>query len=172
MAELKIPQKTLQDNFNLQDFKDDFNALNSEIEENKTLTDSEISRLKEIANTWESFRDNGGVINSEVKLPSISLIKNAKKHFTMNVENDGSNNHFAIHSYNENGKRAFWWNECAVVKYHRNFECLINTLIKNKFNILEIKESTASKEAIELIDKYKYQKDRPYFLFMKAQKNN
>lgn len=103
MAELKIPQKTLQDNFNLQDFKDDFNALNSEIEENKTLTDSEISRLKEIANTWESFRDNGGVINSEVKLPSISLIKNAKKHFTMNVENDGSNNHFAIHSYNENG---------------------------------------------------------------------
>ena len=59
MAELKIPQKTLQDNFNLQDFKDDFNALNSEIEENKTLTNSEIARLKEIANTWEAFKSNG-----------------------------------------------------------------------------------------------------------------
>ena len=69
MAELKIPQKTLQDNFNLQDFKDDFNALNSEIEENKTLTDSEISRLKEIANTWEAFKNTGGVINGDIKLP-------------------------------------------------------------------------------------------------------
>ena len=67
MAELKIPQKTLQDNFNLQDFKDDFNALNSEIEENKTLTDSEISRLKEIANTWETFKNTGGTIGGNVK---------------------------------------------------------------------------------------------------------
>lgn len=66
MAELKIPQKTLQDNFNLQDFKDDFNALNSEIEENKTLTDSEISRLKEIANTWETFKASGGEISGNL----------------------------------------------------------------------------------------------------------
>ena len=49
---------------------------------------------------------------------------------------------------------------------------LCNTLIKNNFTILEIKESTASKEAIDLVEKYKYQKDRPYFLFIKAQKNN
>ena len=91
MAELKIPQKTLQDNFNLQDFKDDFNALNEEIAENrselnseitnnvnelnskidtnKSLTDSEISRLKEIANTWEAFKNNGGEINGDIKLP-------------------------------------------------------------------------------------------------------
>lgn len=73
MAELKIPQKTLQDNFNLQDFKDDFNALNSEIEENKTLTDSEISRLKEIANTWETFRDNGGEINGNINVNNANL---------------------------------------------------------------------------------------------------
>lgn len=74
MAELKIPQKTLQDNFNLQDFKDDFNALNSEIEENKTLTDSEIAKLKEIANTWETFKNNGGEVGGQIILPyGISL---------------------------------------------------------------------------------------------------
>ena len=66
MAELKIPQKTLQDNFNLQDFKDDFNALNSEIEENKSLTDSEIAKLKEIANTWEAFKSTGGEIGGDL----------------------------------------------------------------------------------------------------------
>ena len=75
-----------------------------------------------------------------------------------------------LNNYNENGKREFLWNECTVVKYHRNFENLINTLIKNKFNILEIKESSASKEAIKIVEKYKYQKDRPYFLFVKAKK--
>ena len=75
MAELKIPQKTLQDNFNLQDFKDDFNALNSEIEENKTLTDSEISKLKEIANTWEAFKSSGGTIGGDIIIPRGSQIK-------------------------------------------------------------------------------------------------
>ena len=80
--------------------------------------------------------------------------------------------YFLLSNYNENGKRLMLWNDCEVIKYHRNFEYLINTLIENKFNILQIKESTASKEAIELVEKYKYQKDRPYFLFIKAQKNN
>ena len=85
MAELKIPQKTLQDNFNLQDFKDDFNALNSEIEENKTLTNSEISRLKEIANTWEAFKNNGGVINGDV---DFSTGLNARRVSLKNDQND------------------------------------------------------------------------------------
>jgi len=80
--------------------------------------------------------------------------------------------YFLLNNYNENGKREFLWNNCAVVKYHRNFECIINTLIKNNFNIMQVKESTASQEAIELVEKYKYQKDRPYFLFVKAIKSN
>lgn len=83
-----------------------------------------------------------------------------------------NNRYYLLNNYNENGKREVLWNECVVVKYHRNFECLINTLIKNNFNILEIKESIASQKAINLVEKYKYQKDRPYFLFIKAQKNN
>ena len=35
MADLKIPKKSISDRFNLQDFKDDFNALNEEISEAK-----------------------------------------------------------------------------------------------------------------------------------------
>lgn len=80
--------------------------------------------------------------------------------------------YYLLNGYNDNGPRAFLWNDCSVDKYHRNFECIINTLIKNNFSISQIKESNASKEAIELVEKYKYQKDRPYFLFVKATKNN
>ena len=79
-----------------------------------------------------------------------------------------NNMYYLLNNYNNNGQRIKLWNNCNVIKYHRNFECLINTLIENNFNILQIKESTASKEAIELIDKYKHQIDRPYFLFIKA----
>lgn len=79
-----------------------------------------------------------------------------------------NNRYYLLNNYNNLGKRTFLWNDCEVTKYHRNFEQTINTLIKNNFNILEIKEPSASKEAIQLIEKYKYQNDRPYFLFIKA----
>lgn len=115
------------------------------------------------------LNDNGILVFSQEHPVALAPILDLGMKNRVEINN---NRYYLLNNYNENGKREFLWNDCAVVKYHRNFECLINTLIKNKFNILEIKESTASKEAIELIDKYKYQKDRPYFLFMKAQKNN
>lgn len=80
--------------------------------------------------------------------------------------------YYLLSDYNDNGKRVFLWNNSNVVKYHRNFEVTINTLINNNLNILQIKESYASEEAIKLVDKYKYQKDRSYFLFIKAKKAN
>ena len=80
--------------------------------------------------------------------------------------------YYLISDYNFNGKREKIWNDSNVTKYHRSFSLLINTLIKNNFNIMEINESKPSEEAIRLVEKYKYQNDRPYFLFVKAQKNN
>lgn len=107
MAELKIPQKTLQDNFNLQDFKDDFNALNSEIEENKTLTDSEISRLKEIANTWEMFKASGGAINGDIAI---------EKHLA-NLKIGDS---FNIKTYDQNTELSSDWNKSIVLRIRSN----------------------------------------------------
>lgn len=80
--------------------------------------------------------------------------------------------YYLLSDYNDNGKRVILWNNTNVVKYHRNFEVTINTLINNNLNIVQIKESYASEEAIKLVDKYKYQIDRSYFLFIKAQKAN
>lgn len=78
--------------------------------------------------------------------------------------------YYLLSDYNNNGKRFVDWNINGVVKYHRNFSTLINTLIKNGFVIEEIKESTADENAIKLVEKYKYQIDRPYFIFIKAKR--
>ena len=76
--------------------------------------------------------------------------------------------YYYLSDYNNNSRRISKWNNEDVIKYHRNFSCIINTLIDNGFSILEIKESTATNDIIKIVDKYKYQIDRPYFLFVKA----
>ena len=78
--------------------------------------------------------------------------------------------YYVVSNYNENGERKMFWNFDGVIKYHRNFSYIINTLIQNKYNLLEVRESTASEEAIKLNSKYENQNDRPYFLFIKASK--
>lgn len=79
--------------------------------------------------------------------------------------------YYLVKDYSNNGKREVLWNNEKVIKYHRNFETIINTLVNNGFKILQIDESKASEEAIKLVPKYIYQQDRPYFLFIKAEKN-
>ncbi len=76
--------------------------------------------------------------------------------------------YYLISDYNNNGKRIVHWNIDGVIKYHRNFSNIINTLIESGFCIEKIIESYADDEIIKLEPKYKYQNDRPYFLFIKA----
>lgn len=77
---------------------------------------------------------------------------------------------FLLSDYNVVGKREVDWNVSGVIKYHRNFTTTINTLIDNHFEILHVEESTARPEAVEKVEKYKYQNDKPYFLFVKVKK--
>ncbi len=86
------------------------------------------------------------------------------------LELDGRR-YFIYSDYNNNSKRVVEWNHSNVEKYHRNFEVIVNALINAGLSIVELKESTASKDAIEKVEKYKYQKDRPYYLFIKAVKS-
>ena len=57
-----------------------------------------------------------------------------------------------------------------VIKYHRNFEEIINTLIENGFIIDKILELLPSEYAIKKNPKYINQYDRPFFLFVRAKK--
>lgn len=79
--------------------------------------------------------------------------------------------YFLLSDYNNNGKRLLNWNVDGVIKYHRNFTCIINSLINAGLNIVELQESQPFEKAVEKVEKYKYQKDKPYFLFVKAIKD-
>ena len=78
--------------------------------------------------------------------------------------------YFLISDYNMIGKREVDWNVSGVIKYHRNFSTVFNILIKNGMEILAVEESTARPEAVEKVEKYIYQNDKPFFLFVKAKK--
>ena len=120
--------------------------------------------IKDISN----LLNNNGVLLFSQEHPNVTatiLNPDQKKYVTI-----GDNRYYYLNNYNNNGKRLLHWNVDGVVKYHRNFSLTLNTIMNNNFELLQIEESTASKEAIELIEKYKYQKDRPYFLFVKAKR--
>ncbi|MBQ7328149.1 MAG: methyltransferase domain-containing protein [Clostridia bacterium] len=91
--------------------------------------------------------------------------ENVQKHY----EFDGKT-YWVISDYNNVGPRTILWNNEYVLKFHRNFETIINSLINNKFELLQIEESKADERAVTLQPKYANQIHRPYFLFVKARK--
>lgn len=84
--------------------------------------------------------------------------------------NLGDKEYFLVSNYNENGKRIVDWNNCDVVKYHRNFSYIINTILKCNFAIDELVEPTPSDEILAIKPQYKNQFDKPYFLFISLSK--
>lgn len=84
----------------------------------------------------------------------------------------GDKNYYIVSDYSKNGKRVVNWNHCEVVKYHRNFSYLINTIIKCNFKIEEILEPVPDEEILKIDSKFKRQFDKPYFLFVKLSKKN
>ncbi len=120
-----------------------------------------------IHNCYNLLNDNGILLFSQENPIATAIVynENVSKHIEIN-----NKRYYLISDYNNISKRNLDWNVKDVIKYHRNFETIINTLINEKFEVLQIKEPSASKEAIELVPKYAYQTDRPYFLFVKAQK--
>ncbi len=122
---------------------------------------------KLIKNIKNLLVPNGYLIFSQEHPVATAFIppKNKKIDSKIDIENK---RYYLLSDYNNNGKRSIHWNIDGVVKYHRNFTAIINTLSENNFIIEKLVESYADEEAIKLEPKYKYQNDRPYFLFIKA----
>lgn len=86
------------------------------------------------------------------------------------IDIDGKH-YFLISDYQNMGKRVYNWNGTNVEKYHRTMEYIINTLCNSNLNIEHIMPSYATQKAIKLVDKYKYQADLPYYLYIRAKKS-
>ena len=89
---------------NKREVDNNINELDVKIAENKSLTDSEISKLKEIANTWETFKNTGGEIGGDIsttKVKSPMLVNESE--YTVGMWNKG----FGVESTDKYGSWAF-----------------------------------------------------------------
>ena len=123
---------------------------------------------KLIEDCFNLLNDNGYLVFSQ-EHPITTCIK-----YTENVKKGHTiidNKYFGLFSdYNRPGKRIKEWFGEEVIKYHRNFEEIINTLINKGFIIDKILEPIPSNEAIKNNPKYINQYDRPFFLFVRVKK--
>lgn len=110
----------------------------------------------------------GGTLLFSQEHPIATCFIPATKSTSKKLEVDGKR-YYLVSDYNAIGKRVMHWNIDGVIKYHRTFTEIINTLTHHGFTNIELQESYASDEVIKLEPKYKYQNDRPYFLFVKAE---
>lgn len=110
--------------------------------------------------------NKGGELLYSQEHPIATALINDNKH----IEIDGKR-YYLVSDYNNEGKRKLTWSKHGGIKYHRSLKTIINTLIKHNLQITQIDESNAIKNAVKKVPKYIYQKDRPYFLFIKAQKS-
>ncbi len=122
--------------------------------------------LKDIHNL---LKDEGLLIFSQEHPIGTGTILNEACHDS-DLINLGNKDYYLVSDYNINGQRIVQWNNCEVIKYHRSFSYIINTLQKCGFKIEDILEPTPTKEVLERKPRYKNQFDKPFFLFIKAQK--
>lgn len=116
------------------------------------------------------LKDDGILIFSQ-ESPLMTAITYTNSEQKNKVEIDNKR-YYLLSDYAIEGERCKKWNNVFVTKYHRTFASVVSTLIKNKFQILDFKDSYATEYAIKMNEKYVSEKDRPMFLFVKAQKIN
>ncbi|MGE7770962.1 class I SAM-dependent methyltransferase [Viridibacillus arvi] len=78
--------------------------------------------------------------------------------------------HYAIDNYQEEGQRNQHWYIDGVIKYHRTFSTIINTLISKHLQIEKIIEPIPTNEAINQLPSLQKELRRPSFLIIKAKK--
>ncbi|MCB2343039.1 class I SAM-dependent methyltransferase [Clostridium estertheticum] len=77
---------------------------------------------------------------------------------------------YNLSDYMESGERSVKWFVEGVIKYHRPFSEIINTLIETGFKIEKMLEPLPDEKALELIPNMKKDIHKPNFLLIKAVK--
>jgi len=85
-------------------------------------------------------------------------------------DEDGTRVHYNLANYMKSGKRETTWFVDGVIKYHRTFSEIINTVNECGFQIEKILEPLPSEEDIKLIPKMVQDFHKPSFLILKLGK--
>lgn len=75
---------------------------------------------------------------------------------------------YKLSNYMESGERSVKWFVEGVIKYHRPFSEIVNTLIETGFRIEKMLEPLPDKKALELIPKMKKDIHKPNFLLIRS----
>jgi len=76
--------------------------------------------------------------------------------------------HYNLMGYMRSGQRSTAWIVDKVIKYHRPFSEIVNTLIDNGFVIERMIETVPTEETIKRLPHYEKDLDKPNFLLMKT----
>ena len=118
-----------------------------------------------IASVFSLLNDDGYFIFSQEHPLTTAPFEGA----SWNKNEDGSV-HYKLTDYAINGERKTHWIIDGVVKYHRTFSFIANTLTNNGFVIEKMLEPIPTQETIERLPSYTKDLHKPNFLLIKARK--
>ena len=119
-----------------------------------------------LGNINNLLNDNGLLIYSQEH----PLTTAPKQGPTWTTDENKKPLHYNLSNYMESGERCVKWFVDGVIKYHRPFSEIINTLIENDFRIEKILEPLPDEKALLLIPKMKKDIHKPNFLLIKSTK--
>ncbi len=115
-----------------------------------------------------SALNTGGQLLFSQEHPIITATVDGNGHFNKNLK--GKKISYTFSNYNEPGERKVHWYVDGVIKYHRTFSDIINSLIKAGFVIDEICEPVPEQWAVERLPAIVKEYIKPNFMIVKAKK--
>lgn len=85
-------------------------------------------------------------------------------------DENGKRTHYNLSDYGRLGKREMTWFVDGVIKYHRRFSDLINSLIDNGFFIEKVLEPLPSEEVLAKLPSYAKEFDKQNFMLIRGRK--
>ena len=116
-----------------------------------------------------SILNAGGQLLFSQEHPIITATLDGAGHFNKNE--NGEKVSYTFSNYNQPGKRKVHWYVDGVIKYHRTFSNVINSLAKAGFIIGEVCEPVPEDWAVEKLPTIVKEYIKPNFLIVKANKS-
>lgn len=119
-----------------------------------------------VKNIYNLLADNGGFIFSQEN--PINTCFTSGNRWTR--DDEGNVLYANLSNYSFDGKRESTWFVDNVVKYHRTFSSIINSLVEAGFRIEKLIEPAASKKLMEKYPEYRRDIHKPDFLLVRVRK--
>lgn len=121
---------------------------------------------KLLSDTYNLLKDDGLLVFSQEHPLTTALMKEAY----WSQDDDGNIIHYNLTDYSILGKRETNWLVEGVVKYHRTFSSIFNSLINAGFIIEKVLEPVPDEGIMQQYPSYKRYYHKPDFLMIRARR--